>query len=202
MNDSSHDIDRRTFLHRLTVVAGLLAAYPGSAIAALRQRVAGDTEAAHWRAEDPWKTLDAVQQHLFPAGADVPGAGDIGALRYLHDAVDNPDADGDDRAFIVDGVSWLNELTQSEYGQPFVALDDTQREAALRRLEQSRAGRNWLSLLLTYLLEALLADPVYGGNPNGIGWDWLQHQPGYPAPPPDKVWYRIGRRVDFNRKAT
>jgi gluconate 2-dehydrogenase gamma chain len=28
---------------------------------------------------------------------------------------------------------------------------------------------------------------VYGGNPDGIGWRWLGHVPGYPRPPADKV---------------
>ena len=202
MNDAIRTIDRRTFLRRLTALAGLLASYPATSLAALRERANDAPDAGSWRAIDPWKTLAAVQQQLFPAGEDVPGARDIGALRYLHNAIENPDADGEDRAFLFKGVGWLNELTRKDYGQPFTALDESQREAALRGIEQSRAGRSWLSLLLTYLLEALLADPVYGGNPHGIGWAWLEHQPGYPTPPPDKVWYRIGRRVNFNRKAT
>ena len=60
---------------------------------------------------------------------------------------------------------------------------------------------NWLSLLLTYLLEALLADPVYGGNPGGIGWQWLAHQPGFPTPPADKTWYKLAAPVHYQRKA-
>jgi gluconate 2-dehydrogenase gamma chain len=203
MSDGRNQISRRTFLNRLAVLGSLMAAYPASALAALReQRGGAPGGVGAWAAADPWKTLNAVQQHLFPAGEDVPGAADIGALRYLRNAMENPDADGEDRIFIVNGVGWLNELTQDKYGQSFAQLDGQRREAALRQIEQSRAGRNWLSLLLTYLLEALLADPVYGGNPHGIGWQWLAHQPGYPTPPPDKVWYRLGERVSFHRKAT
>jgi gluconate 2-dehydrogenase gamma chain len=37
-------------------------------------------------------------------------------------------------------------------------------------------------------MEALLTDPAYGGNPGGIGWRWLQHVPGYPRPPMDKIY--------------
>lgn len=198
MNKGEQAISRRTFLNRLTALGGLLAVCPAPALAAWRERAGTE----NWHVAEPWKTLDAVQQHLFPAAADTPGAADIGALRYLHNAIENPDADGEDRAFIFDGAGWLNDLAQADYQQPFADLDERQREAVLRKIEQSRAGRNWLSLLLTYLLEALLADPVYGGNPKGIGWEWLEHQPGYPAPPPDKVWYRLGRPVTFRRKAT
>lgn len=202
MNSRRGDISRRTFLQRLATLSGMLAAYPLSGLSALRQRSGGGPETTSWATQEPWETLDAVQRHLFPAGEDVPGAADIGALTYLRNAIENPEADGEDRTFVVNGVGWLNELTQDHFQRPFVELDEAQRETVLRQIEQSRAGRNWLSLLLTYLLEALLADPVYGGNPRGIGWAWLEHQPGYPTPPPDKVWYRLGRRVEYRRKAT
>jgi gluconate 2-dehydrogenase gamma chain len=52
----------------------------------------------------------------------------------------------------------------------------------------TRWGRAWLSLLLYYIFEALLSDPVYGGNPGEIGWRWLEHQPGFPRPPADKIY--------------
>ena len=202
MSDQTYLINRRTFLNRVTALGTLLAACPAPALAALRERSTAAPEVDAWSGADPWKTLGAVQQHLFPASDTVPGAVDIGALRYLRNAIDNPLADGDDRTFIVDGVGWLNELTHDIYHKPFAALDEEQRETVLRRIEQSRAGRNWLSLLLDYLLEALAADPVYGGNPKGIGWRWLEHQPGFPTPPPGTVWYRLGERVTFKRKAT
>ena len=136
---------------------------------------------AAWRSEDPWKTLAEVQEHMFPAAADAPGASDIGAIVYLHNTIENPAADGEDREFLFNGVGWLNDLAREKTGHAFVALDEQQKETLLRQIEESRAGRNWLSLLLTYVLEALLADPVYGGNPDGIGWKWLEHQPGYPT---------------------
>ena len=194
-------ISRRTFLNRLALLGSLAAAYPAASLLQRRAHAEAVPPAA-WLEKDPWLTLVAVQRHLFPAADDTPGADDIGAIRYLHSAIENPDADGDDRTFLFNGVGWLNELTQENSQQLFVALNETRREEVLRQIEQSRAGRNWLSLLLTYLLEALLADPVYGGNPDGIGWQWLEHQPGYPTPPEDKLWYRLGERVTFHRKAT
>ncbi|HHH44483.1 MAG TPA: gluconate 2-dehydrogenase subunit 3 family protein [Gammaproteobacteria bacterium] len=191
-------VTRREFLSRLAALGALAASYPALA---LQERRSGAVEAPDWAGKDPWHTLTAVQQHLFPAGEDTPGAADIHAIQYLRNTLDNPAADGEDREFVVNGVGWLNELAQERTGKPFIKLDETQREELLRTIEQSRAGRNWLSLLLTYLLEALLADPVYGGNPHGIGWQWLQHQPGFPRPPADKTWYRLGRPVHFQRKA-
>jgi gluconate 2-dehydrogenase gamma chain len=202
MNSDTGDIDRRTFLRRFALLSGMLAACPLPVLAELRERSGSAAQTDAQAMGEPWQTLDAVQRHLFPAGQATPGAADIGALAYLRNAIDNPDADGEDRTFVVNGVGWLNELTQEQYQRSFVELDQAQRETVLRRIEQSRAGRNWLSLVLTYVLEALLADPVYGGNPGGTGWAWLEHQPGYPAPPPDKLWYRLGRPVEYRRKAT
>ncbi len=195
-------ISRRTFLNRLALLGSLAAAYPAALLAEQRAQPAAVRPKATWLEDDPWKTLAAVQQHLFPATDEVPGADDINAITYLHGAIENPDADGEDKTFVFNGVDWLNELTQEKHRQPFVALDEARREDMLRDIEQSRVGRNWLSLLLSYLLEALLADPVYGGNPDGIGWKWLEHQPGFPTPPDDKLWYLLGERVQYRRKAT
>jgi gluconate 2-dehydrogenase gamma chain len=201
MTEVNSGISRREFLHRLALLGSLAACYPAATLAQRRAGVELEPLPA-WRNEDPWKTLAEVQEHLFPASAETPGAGDIQALVYLRNTIENPAADGEDREFVFNGVGWLNDLAEETFQQNFVALGEQQRETLLRQIEQSRAGSNWLSLLLTYLLEALLADPVYGGNPNGIGWEWLEHQPGYPRPPADKTWYRLAAPVRFQRKAT
>jgi len=193
-------ISRRAFLSRLAILGSLAAGYPAAALAQLRSK-AGAPGKPDWLDQDPWKTIAEVQVHLFPETEDAPGADDIQAAVYLRNAIENPSADGEDKEFIFNGVGWLNDLTREKYKRPFTALNEQERETVLREIEQSRAGRNWLSTLLTYLLEALLADPVYGGNPNGIGWRWLEHQPGYPLPPKDKAWHRLGKPVHYRRKA-
>ncbi len=200
MHQHQPGISRRTFLHRIALLASLAACFPAATLAQRRDAAAVAGQPG-WRDQEPWRTLAAVQEHLLPAGPDTPGASDIGAIVYLHNSLENPAADAEDREFIVNGVDWLNDLVREQDRRPFTALDESQRETVLRDIERSRAGRNWLSLLLTYLLEALLADPVYGGNRDRIGWEWLQHQPGFPTPPPAKTWYRLGKPVHFQRKA-
>lgn len=131
---------------------------------------------------DPWPTLDAVLQHLLPSESDSPGAVEINALAYLRFVVDDPKVDRETREFILQGVTWLEELAQQHDPGGFVALDAAQREQLLRRIAGSDAGENWIATLLTYLLEALLTAPAYGGNPDGIGWRWLEYVPGFPLP--------------------
>ena len=133
---------------------------------------------------DPWPILDAVLQHLLPSEPDSPGAAEINALNYLRFVVNDPRVDQETREFIVQGNRWLDELAQQQHAQPFVALDVEHKEQLLRRTAGSTAGENWIATLLTYLFEALLTAPAYGGNPEGIGWRWLQYVPGFPLPGP------------------
>ncbi|MEA2081024.1 MAG: gluconate 2-dehydrogenase subunit 3 family protein, partial [Pseudomonadota bacterium] len=199
MTERDQGISRREFITRLTVLGSLAASYPAAALERLRSNATPSIQ-QNWLDQDPWQTIAAVQQHLFPATEESPGASDFQAIVYLRNSIDNPAADGEDKAFIVSGVGWLDDLTREQYQRSFTALDESERETVLRQIEQSKAGRNWLSLLVTYLLEALLADPVYGGNPDGIGWKWLGHQPGYPTPPEDKSWYKLAAPVRYQRK--
>ena len=106
--------------------------------------------------------LDAVQMQLFPNDGD-------------------PD-------FIVKGITWLNDLSQKTHGAYFVALNQPQQDKVLKQVAKSQAGENWLSILLYYLTEALMLDPIYGGNPDMIGWKWLQHQAGFPRPVTGKTY--------------
>lgn len=139
------------------------------------------------------KTLYAVQDHLFPKASDSPGAAEIHALIYLKKNVLNDAArDQDEKRFILNGVGWLDDLSMSSLGKKFLLLNEQQREKLLRQIEKSSAGENWLSTILLYIFEALLCDPLYGGNPDGIGWKWLDHQPGFPRPTAGKLYGKLG----------
>jgi gluconate 2-dehydrogenase gamma chain len=141
--------------------------------------------------EHTWETLDQVQRHLFPSEPGAPGAREINALEYLRFVVADPKVDAQERRFILMGAGWLDGIARETYQQTFVHLEHAQREAVLQKVAASSAGENWLSTLLTYVFEALLTDPVYGGNPDGIGWRWLEHIPGFPRPTPDKTYPRL-----------
>ena len=181
-------LSRREFM---SILAAAAASYPLSGFSENRiKRIRPENY------KEPWLTLSEVQQHLFPAEEHSPtsiGASDIHALEYLRGMMDSPDFEEDDRKLIKSGVSWLNDLAKQQYSKKFIQLDTDSKEKILRRIESSRAGTRWLSEILTYLLEALLTDPVYGGNPNGIGWQWLQHQPGFPRPPENKKYFKLGK---------
>ncbi len=89
----------------------------------------------------------------------------------------------EERRFVRDGVGRLTAVCDELHGLAFVALSAEQRELALRALERDRLGSAWLAEQLDFVLEALLGDPSYGGNPAGVGWRWLGIRPGFPLPP-------------------
>jgi len=135
---------------------------------------------------EPWRTFASVQHHLFPDDGNGPGAGHINAAVYLKFVLEAPDTEQDDHDFILDGVDWLNRLAIARHKSVFAGCIATQREALLIEISKGETGERWLAYLLQYIVEALLSDPVYGGNPGGIGWQWLEHQPGFPHPPHTK----------------
>lgn len=160
--------DRRRFL----------IAAAGGSVALLFGLTRSHAAAAH----DPWPTLDAVTRHLLPSEPDSPGAAEIHALDYLRFVVNDTWIEASDRAFILKGSQWLDELAAERQARPFTELDVDQREQILRQIAATPAGENWLSTLISYLFEALLSAPAYGGNPDGIGWRWLEYVPGFPLP--------------------
>ncbi|MCB1866472.1 MAG: gluconate 2-dehydrogenase subunit 3 family protein [Chromatiales bacterium] len=173
-------VSRRRFLisaagGSLALVFGLPAA---PAVAVATEPVAIAPTAAQW------SLLHAVQNHLFPSEPDAPGAREIRALAYLRGVLADRGVDREEREFLVRGTTWLDEIAREREKGLFVNLDAEARERVLRQVAQSDAGENWLSTLLYYIFEALLQDPIYGGNPRGAGWQWLEHDPGQPRPNP------------------
>ncbi len=171
---------RRSFLFGATKTATALALAPMllQLAACKRQEAPVNTLSQH-----PWPIFAAVQDILFPADGNGPSAHDIQAAQYLQLVIHTPDFDAAERKFILDGVAWLDQYAQEKNKSAFLSLNAQQKDAVLRAITQSNAGDRWIAALLNYVLEALLCDPVYGGNLKGIGWNWLQHQPGFPRPP-------------------
>lgn len=180
---------RRRFLAGAAKAATAITLAPlALQLSACQRQAAADTVLK----EHPWPTFAAVQAILFPADGNGPSSQDIQASLYLFLVLQTPNFDQAERQFILDGVSWLEQYAQEKYKSAFLVLSAQQQDAVLHAITQSRAGDRWIGALLTYVLEALLCDPVYGGNPQSIGWKWLQHQPGFPRP--TQPYYKQAKR--------
>jgi len=189
-------INRRQFIQILALTS---AGWP--LISKSEKLILGrDTEEVYKNLTDPWLSLAEVQEHLFPADNESPGARDINALGFLRNMLDTPDMDSEEKNFILQGVGWLNDLSIKNHKNSFVKLNSENKETVLRQIESSRAGSRWLSLVMGYLIEALLSDPVYGGNKDAKGWKWLEHIPGFPTPTTEQVYFKIGMNENTRRR--
>ncbi|GAA5133076.1 gluconate 2-dehydrogenase subunit 3 family protein [Thalassotalea piscium] len=143
---------------------------------------------------EPWLTLNAVLNHLLPNSEQGISATDIKATYYLYQLIHQQPTATDEINFIYKGVGWLNSYSQKKTDKVFIALTPTDKEEVLRDISRSTAGDNWISMLISNLYEAMLTPPSYGGNPNGIGWKWLEHQAGFPLPEAGERYFELPQR--------
>ena len=180
---------RREFLGLITRVSLTGLMIPATALLHACHNTA--TSNAQLIRREPWTTFSAVQQHLFPSDGNGPGAAEINASLYLKFVLEAADTDAEQRDLIGNGPQWVNDISREQKGGAFIRLSTKDREHVIKMIASSRVGESWLSYLLLYIFEALLADPVYGGNPDELGWKWLQHKPGYPQPPHNKRYTEL-----------
>src|SRR5262245_23335086 len=194
MNDTPSTIDRRALLAR---AAGLAAAAgirlsPFAVIEAVRARVASadpspGTGGRTFSAAE-WATLEVVQEVLWPAGDGVPGAKQVRATAYLDAALADLDVQPHDLEVVRAGMSSLAALVRGRGATAFTALDGAARESVLvdwrdgKLKTEGGDGADWLRTVLQYTLEAVLCDPVHGGNVDEAGWKWLGYEPADPRP--------------------
>ena len=149
---------------------------------------------------DPWLTLDAVLAHLLPESPTGPSAKEIQVTQYLFNVVFQQPTEKAEIEFIYKGVGWLNGFTKNQLQKNFIELTTAEKETMLRGISGSTAGENWLNNLLGYVFEAMLSPPIYGGNPEGKGWEWLEHQAGFPLPKAGQRFYELPKRSVVNDK--
>jgi len=168
-----------------------------SAIAAMPVMALGQNEQKQIAAivkTEPWLTIDTVLNHLLPESSNGPSAKELRVLAYLYNVVHQQPTEQNEIDFIFKGVGWLNGFTKKQLDKSFVALTKAEKETMLRGVSRSPAGENWLNNLLGYIFEAMLSPPAYGGNPEGIGWQWLEHQAGFPLPKSGQRYYELPKR--------
>ena len=169
-------MDRRTFLARASAAAAVLA---GCGPRPVRCDTPG---AGPGQRLDPpeWRAVQAAQEVILPSRPGSPGAREVRATAYLDAALAFGAAPGECEA-VKRGARRLDALAVERGAFDYAALDPAGADSVLRAMLQAH-GNEWFVVVLGYTLEALLGDPVHGGNPDGVGWKWLGHTPGWPRP--------------------
>lgn len=126
--------------------------------------------------------LKSVLLILFPDDGNGPSATDLHSYEYIMWVLKDPGANQEDNQYVINGIDWTNEAAEKFYGEKYINLHETQKAKLISKFLEVHSGYHWCSILLTLIFESLLLDPIYGGNPDGIGWKWLNHTPGFPQP--------------------
>ena len=126
----------------------------------------------------PMQTLGLMHKDLFPKSQELG----IKTAPYMHIVFHQSRISDADKTFLKNGVKWLNEEAIKTYKQEYTKLSFGQREKLLSQITQTEWGESFVYDVMNYMFEALLGDPVYGGNNNESGWKWLRFEGGKPRP--------------------
>jgi gluconate 2-dehydrogenase gamma chain len=105
------------------------------------------------------------------------------------------------REFFRAGIESANAWTRKTYGKDFDRLSETERETALRAMEDGKApfpgfsSRMFFDALLQITMEGFFADPIYGGNRDMAGWKMVGY-PGLPATYREDIKTYFGKKYD------
>lgn len=144
--------------------------------------------------KEQFNILAAIQEVLFPSDGNGPGASKLNAGLYVVWILNDSEQDPDENNFIIEKLDQFEEFSKEETGTSFLELNSDEQHQLVKKASNIKWGRTWLSRLLTLIFEALLLDPQYGSNPDGIGWKWLNHNPGSPRPTKNLLYPEILNR--------
>jgi gluconate 2-dehydrogenase gamma chain len=105
------------------------------------------------------------------------------------------------REFFRAGIEAANAWTRKIYGKDFDRLSESDREAALKAMEDNMApfeglsSRMFFEALLQITMEGFFADPIYGGNRNMAAWTMIGY-PGLPATYREEIVTYFGKKYD------
>lgn len=99
------------------------------------------------------------------------------------------------------GLAELNNVSQKKFGHPFLNLTEEQKVAFLKGMEDGTIDfetvktKDFFTLLLQNVREGYLADPMYGGNRDMVGWKLIGF-PGAVYDYRDWIVSKRGQKID------
>jgi gluconate 2-dehydrogenase gamma chain len=179
--DTFKDIDKWESNRRVFLKSALIAG-AASQIAWFTSCSAKLEEANEYLTAEQSTILKSILLGIFPDDGNGPSADDINSFGYLMWVLGDEYLKEEDKEYIIDGINWANETAEEIYFVKYTQLDKDQKEALLKTFVELNWGKTWMSIMVTYVLESLLLDPIYGGNVDEKGWNWLEHKSGLPRP--------------------
>mgnify|MGYP001367897051 FL=1 len=130
-------LDRRTFLKGSAGAMALLVVQT----AYERDALAQDPLSEGFRFFNPVQaeTVAAIAERLWPTTDDSPGAIEAGVVHYIDHSLNGPYARY--RLTYIQGLKWIDAVSQEQYGAPFRNLEPEQQDAILTGIEAGEIVR-------------------------------------------------------------
>ena len=139
--------------------------------------------------------IQKIQKVLFPNDGNGPSVEDINAYgHFIWVLSDNRKREAE-KEYLINGLNWTEETANEQFNTSFSYLTDKQVNELVDFIANESWGKDWLSVILTLIFEALALDSIYNINTNQIGWKWLQHQNGTPRPTIDITYDKIFKTI-------
>jgi gluconate 2-dehydrogenase gamma chain len=194
-NIENWKINRRKFVKTLTITTVL------SQISAVSSCVNTNTkvyQANLYLTALQSEIIQKIQDVLFPNDGNGPSTESINAYSHILWVLSDERKDKASIDYIKKGMDWVEETSQENYGRTFSDLSQIEIEELVAFMADKNWGASWLSMILTFIFEALSMDPIYGVNTNEVGWKWLGHQSGNPRPNKDNSYTNIFETIYAN----
>ncbi len=191
-NIEQWETSRRKFI-RAGIVAGAITQF-SYLQSCLTDSVEHQVENSHFSALHT-QILNEILEILFPDDGNGPGIKDLNTFNHILWVMDDPTEDRSQTNYLKNGIVWTEETTLEEFGVSYQELDQNKKEALIAHIASEKWGKDWLSMLLTYIFESLIIDSIYGVNTNEAGWKWLEHQPGEPRPNQNNEYSKVLEKV-------
>ena len=128
------------------------------------------------------QTLERMQRDLLHDAKEMPTYEQINPNKYLLIIFNHSRISDEEKEYLRNGAKWLNEEALEMYEKSYVSLDANKRQRVLISFSSHDWGESYIHKILSYMMESMLGDPIYGGNKNGSGWAFLNHVGGQPSP--------------------
>ena len=131
---------------------------------------------------DEMKNIYALQNFLLPDEGNGPSAAEMNAHQFFVWSLSDEHLPTSEKDYFIGKSIQLFDLCKEQMNKPFYDLIEMEQENFILKNISEGWFESYLSRMITVIFEATLLDPIYGGNTNETGWDWLEHTPGAPRP--------------------
>lgn len=145
--------------------------------------------------QEEMKNIYALQNFLLPEEGYGPSAAQMNAHQYFVWSLSDVHLPSSEKEYFVGKTIQFFKICKEQMNKSFHELEDMEKEKFLLKNMPEGWFESYVSRMITVIFEATLLDPIYGGNTEEKGWEWLEHSPGSPQPTTETKYPEILNKI-------